>query len=80
MVAVLSTIQGEVVKGVSARPDHLEPSRQEVQDPGTQGGVQSQLHQLANSVGDMGVGAGHRGSVTTGMQPEAGSVKRGIRA
>ena len=36
------------VEGVSAHPNHLGPGGQEVQDPGTQGGVQSQLNQLVS--------------------------------
>jgi len=42
--------------GVSAHPDNLGPGGQEVQDPGPQGCVQSQLNQLASqSGGDYGV-------------------------
>jgi len=41
---------------VSAHPDDLGPSDQEVQDPGTQGGVQAQHNYLASqSAGNYGV-------------------------
>jgi len=43
-----SYVQGEGSGGVFAHPDDLCPGSYEVQNPGTQGGVQTQLNQLAS--------------------------------
>ena len=43
-----SCVQGEVSGGVFAHPDDLGPGGQEVQDPGAQGDVQTQLNQLVS--------------------------------